>query len=119
VDGRVAFTRYSRNRWTAFGSPHAEDWLEVQLARPAAVSRVELYLFADGRGVAEPASFRLEAWVNGRWITVPERSRIPREPTAWALNSVQLEPTTTSRVRVVFVHDGSDRSGLTELRIFE
>jgi hypothetical protein len=119
VDGRIAFTRYSRNRWTAFGSPHAEDWLEVELARPAAVSRMELYLYADGRGVAAPTSFRIEAWVDGGWVEARERSRSPRRPTPWAVNTVLIEPMTTSRVRVLFSHDGANRSGLTELRIFE
>jgi len=119
VDGRLSFTRYSRNRWTAYGSPDAEDWLEVALDGERAVRRVELYLYGDGRGVGAPAAYRVEAWREGAWAPVAERSRVPERPTAWALNTVELEPVETSRLRVVFTHDGALRSGLTEVRVFE
>lgn len=119
VDGRLSFTRYSRNRWTAYGSPDAEDWLEVALDGEHAVRRVELYLYGDGRGVGAPAAYRLEAWRDGAWAPVAERGRAPERPTAWALNAVELEPVETARLRVVFTHDGTLRSGLTEVRVFE
>ncbi|MDP2955420.1 MAG: discoidin domain-containing protein [Longimicrobiales bacterium] len=119
VDGRLSFTRYSRNRWTCFGSANAEDWLEVDFGAPRAVGRVELYLYGDGRGVAAPRSYRVEAWVGGAWVATAERARMPPLPMAWALNVVELEPVETERVRVVFTHAGELRSGLTELRVFE
>jgi hypothetical protein len=119
VDGRLSFTRYSRNRWTAFGSPNAEDWLEVDFGAPRRLGRVELYLYGDGRGVGAPAAYRVEAWNGSAWSPVTERSRVPDKPTAWALNTLTLEPVEAPRVRVVFTHDGAMRSGLTELRVFE
>jgi hypothetical protein len=118
VDGRISFTRYSRNRWTAYGSPNAADWLEVDFGAPRAVGRVELYLYGDGRGVAAPAAYRVETWNGRTWVGATERTRVPRTPTAWALNTVELEPVEASRLRVTFTHDGSMRSGLTELRVF-
>jgi hypothetical protein len=117
VDGRLSFTRYSRNRWTAFGSPNAEDWVEVDFGTPRSVGRVELYLYGDGRGVAAPRSYRIEAWNGTAWVVAGERARTPEAPTAWALNTVALEPLETQRLRVVFTHDGDARSGLTELRV--
>jgi len=119
VDGRLSFTRYSRNRWTAYGSPNAEDWLEVDFGGLRRVGSVELYLFGDGRGVAAPRSYRIEAWIGDSWVRAAERARTPENPTAWALNTVTLEPVETSRLRVVFTHDGELRSGVTELRVFE
>jgi len=118
VDGRLFFTRYSRNRWTAYGSPHAEDWLAVDFGSPRSVGRVELYLFGDGRGVAEPRSYRIETWNGEAWVAAAERARTPELPTAWALNAVEIEPVETARLRVVFTHDGALRSGVTELRVF-
>jgi hypothetical protein len=117
VDGRLSFTRYSRNRWTAYGSPNAEDWLEVDFGAPRAVGRVDLYLYGDGRGVAAPGAYRIEAWDGKTWMEVTERARTPEAPTAWALNTVELEPVETSRLRVTLTHDGVMRSGLTELRV--
>ncbi len=117
VDGRLSFTRYSRNRWTAYGSPNAEDWLEVDFGVPRPVGLVELYLYGDGRGVAAPAAYRIETWDGSAWVTARERARLPETPTAWALNTVEIEPMEVSRLRVVFTHDGTLRSGLTELRV--
>ena len=117
VDGRLSFTRYARNRWTAYGSPNAEDWLEVDFGKPRTVGSVELYLYGDGRGVGAPRSYRIEAWDGEAWTAVVERARTPASPRAWALNAVELEPLEISRLRVVFTHDGEMRSGLTELRV--
>jgi hypothetical protein len=117
VDGRLSFTRYSRNRWTAYGSPNGEDWLEVDFGSPLRVGRVELYLLADGRGVAAPRSYRIETWNGSAWVAAAERARTPATPTAWALNVVELGPVEASRLRVLFTHDGALRSGLTELRV--
>lgn len=117
VDGQIALTRYSRNRWTAYGSPNRTDWLEVDLGEVRTVARVELFLFADGGGVAAPADYRVQLWLDGRWQDV-DASRVPEEPLAWALNMVRIEPTETSRVRVVFSHALPQASGVSELRIW-
>jgi hypothetical protein len=50
-------------------------------------------------------------------VAATERTRTPETPTAWALNTVELEPVEASRLRVAFTHDGATRSGLTELRV--
>ncbi|NJD20927.1 MAG: discoidin domain-containing protein, partial [Gemmatimonadetes bacterium] len=119
VDGRIALTRYSRNRWTAYGSPNAEDWLEVDFGAGRRVGKIELYLFGDGRGLAAPRAYRVETWDGRGWAGAVERARTPESPAAWTLNTVELEPVETSRIRVVFTHDGAARSAVTELRVFE
>ncbi|MCG6988754.1 MAG: discoidin domain-containing protein, partial [Gemmatimonadetes bacterium] len=118
VDGRIAFTRYSRDRWTAYGSPHAEDWLAVDFGAPRRVGRVELYLYGDGGGIAAPAAFRVEVWDGDGWHPAAERARDPTRPTAWAVNTVLLQPVQASRVRVVFTHALPAVTGVTEMRVF-
>jgi hypothetical protein len=118
VDGRIGFTRYSSNRWTAYSSPHAEDWLEVDFGAPSPVGRAELFLFGDGRGVAAPLEYRIERWTRDGWAEVPLLVRDPSEPTAWALNTVTFEPVLTERVRVIFTHALPAVSGVTELRLW-
>jgi len=118
VDGRITFTRYSRNRWTAFGSPNPSDWLEVDFEGEHEVRRVELFLYGDGGGVAAPESYRIEVWRDGRWTVAEEEGRMPLLPTAWARNVVELKPLTTDRVRVVFRHALPAASGVAELEVF-
>jgi hypothetical protein len=119
IDGRIALTRYSRNRWTAYQSPNAEDWLEVDFGRAQRVSRVELFLLGDGRGVAPPASYRIEAWYAGGWHPVDESDRDPKNAMGWALNTVRFAPVVAERVRVVFVHAPPTFSGISEIRIWK
>lgn len=118
VDGRISFTRYSRNRWTAYASPNLSDWLEVDFGQPREIRRVELYLYGDGRGVAAPTEFGIEIWDGSRWLRGEEASRVPAEPLAWARNVVELVPVTGEKVRVVFRHALPAASGVSEIQIF-
>jgi hypothetical protein len=118
ADGRLALTRYSRNRWTAFGSPKAEDWLEVDFGEPKSVGRVELFLYGDGQGVGAPEDFWVQVRTEGGWQTVTTTVREPEEPMAWALNRLEFEPEVTRRVRVVFRHSRPFASGVVEVRVF-
>lgn len=114
-DGVVAFTRYSRNRWTALGSPNASDWIELDLGAPTTVGRVELYLWGDGDRVRAPTNYTIHLWDGVTWRAARERSRFPARPLADARNVVTIEPATASRVRVVFEHARPAVTGLTEL----
>jgi len=118
VDGRLAFTRYSRNRWTGYGSPNARDWLEVDLGEAREVGRVELFLFGDGRGVAAPAVYDVEVWTGRGWEEVVPLGRSPAAPTAWAVNTLVMEPVTTPKVRVLFTHPQPAFAGVTEIRLW-
>jgi len=118
VDGRLALTRYSRNRWTAYDSPNWEDWLEVAFGELQTVGRVELFLYGDGRGIAAPEEYRVEVWAEGVWRPVTPIRRDPEEPLAWALNRLEFQPEETQRVRVVLRHARPSASGVAEVRIF-
>jgi len=118
VDGRLTFTRYSRNRWTAYNSPNPEDWLEVDFGEPRTVGRIELFLYGDGRGVAAPLEYRFERWNENGWEAMEVLVRKPETPTAWATNTSTFEPVTTRRVRVVFRHAAPAFTGVTEMRIW-
>ncbi len=118
VDGKLSLTRYSRNRWTAYRSPNARDWLEVDLGEEREVGRIELYLYGDGRGVAAPAEYAVEVWTVDGWREAPAVRRIPALPAAWAMNTVELEPVRTTRLRVRFTHQPPAVAGVTEIRVW-
>jgi hypothetical protein len=118
ADMQVAFSYYSRNRWTAAGSPNASDWLEVDFGAPRQVGEVELYLWGDGRAVRAPRRIAVQYWDGARWADARERSRLPERPAAWAVNVVRLEPVRTTRVRAVFEHDLPAFTGVTELMVW-
>ena len=114
-DGVVAFTRYSRNRWSAVGSPNASDSVELDLGGPTTIGRVELYLWGDDDRVRAPKNYTIQLWDGKTWRPARERSRFPARPPSSARNVVLIEPSKTSRLRVLFEHDRPAVSGLTEL----
>ena len=116
---QIAFTRYSRNRWTAYRSPNARDWVELDLGAPRAIEVIDLYLYADGRGLAPPRSYVVELWDGSQWIEAQELGRTPETPTGSALNRIRLVPTITERVRVTFEHESGTFTGVTEIMIVE
>jgi hypothetical protein len=116
-DMRVAFTKYSRNRWSAVGSPNAQDWVAVDFGSAKSVRRVELYIFGDDGRIKAPREYTLQFWDGNGWRDAKVLSRLPQRPLASARNVVELEPVTTSRVRVVLEHDLPGFSGISELII--
>ena len=83
------------------------------------MGRVELFLFGDGHGVAAPEEYRIELWRDTGWEAATIRSRVPEEPMAWALNSVELEPVQARKLRVILRPALPAATGVSELRIFE
>ena len=116
-DLQFAFTRYSRNRWTAYGSPHASDWVEIDFGQLRVVRSVELYFWGDSAGVKAPRKYAIRYWTGSRWADALVVSRAPAVPTVSAMNLVRVKPLRTSRIRAVFQHDLPAFTGLTELVI--
>lgn len=116
-DLRVAFTRYSRNRWTAYQSPNPRDWVEIDLGVERTVRAVELFLYGDDAGIRAPRDYTVQIWTGSAWQDALVRSRAPARPLASARNVVVIEPVVTSRVRVLLEHDLPAFSGITELII--
>jgi len=118
-DMRVAFSHYSRNRWTASGTPNAQDWVEVNLPAPHRVETVELYLWGDGVRVKAPRRYTVECWDGRTWRAARVLSQVPAVPQVSSVNTVHIEPVMTARVRIVFEHDVPAASGMTEVIILE
>lgn len=119
VDGRMALTRYSRNRWAAYGSPNNEDWFEVDFGEDRAPAEVEVFFYADGQGVAAPAEYRVELWDGSSWSPAQLLERTPETPLAWARNTVRLIPRPASRLRLILQHRPPTAPGIAEVRIWE
>lgn len=118
VDGRISFLPSPFNRWTSYESQQNEDWYEVDFGQATKVARAVLHLYDDRGGVQAPLSFRVEFWNEGRWQSVDDEKHEPAEPAGSQANLVQFSPVVTTKLRIVFVHRGSAKSGLTELEIW-
>ncbi len=118
-DGRIAFTAASHDRWTAYGSPHPSDWVEIAFGAPRTVHALDLYLWGDSAGVKAPKAYTVQVWSAGRWTDARVLARTPERPATWADNAVRIAPVTTDRVRVIFQHDLPAFTGVTELMVWD
>jgi hypothetical protein len=114
----VAFSRYSRNRWTAFGSPNASDWVQLEFPARQRVEKIELYLWGDGGGVKAPKRYTIQTWNGIAWTDAHVVSQVPQAPQVASVNTVHIAPVMTDKVRVVFEHDLPATTGVTELKIW-
>lgn len=121
IDGKLSFRPTPMNRWTSYGSPNPDDWLEVDFGEKKKVGRAILHLFSDGGGVKAPKNYMVEGWTGTEWKEIPNQKMNPEEPTGGMANTVTFPPVTVDKLRVVFTHigQGDSRSGVTELEVWE
>jgi 3-keto-disaccharide hydrolase/F5/8 type C domain-containing protein len=117
-DGKTVFAERPSNRWTSFESPNASDWLEIDFGVPKDISRIELAIYDDRRGVRVPSDYRAEVWENGAWIAVKSPKKSPLQPVGGQYNQIQFDRSRTSKVRIVFIHRGRARSGVSEILVW-
>ena len=118
IDGKIIFLPTPMNRWTSYESPNESDWLEIDFGESQTVGRAVLHLYDDRGGVQPPKDYRVQAWTGQAWRDVDVISREPEQPTGSMANTVTFAPVEAEKVRVLFVHDGRARSGLTELELW-
>jgi hypothetical protein len=117
-DGRTNFSPAPHNRWTSYESPNASDWVQIDFGAIKEFSRIELAIYDDGGGVQAPASYTVQYWDGGRWREALEQRKSPEKPVGGQINEVRFRKVKATRVRIVFVHKGKVRSGLTELLVW-
>jgi len=141
VDGNYWYHQSPPNRWTAGGSESATDWFAVDFGVERPVEAVKLnFLDDEGRTdlvaaggaavvgdsapeglrpdplpVRLPATYRLEAWMDGAWHEIPRQRRRPAAPAGRRANVVTFGEIRTTKVRVVLSHQAGATSGLSEL----
>ncbi len=118
TDGRKSYQPNPVNRWTSYGSPNAQDWLEVDFGEAKEVRRVELYIYDDKGGVQPPTSYTVQSYTGTEWQDIANQKKNPALPAGSAQNTVTFDSVTTSKLRVLFTNRDKARSGLTELEIF-
>jgi hypothetical protein len=111
----VIYEATPMNRWTAYGSPNATDWLEINFGAPKQINRIDLCLYDDHGGVQPPKSYSIQIWNGSEWQEIPDQVKSPTKPLGSSVNTVTFPKQTTTKFRVMFMNDGQARSGLTEI----
>jgi hypothetical protein len=119
IDGKTNFLPTPTNRWTSYESPNASDWLEVDIGEAKTFRRVELAIYDDRGGVQPPIKYEVEVWDGKDWKPVANAKFSPGKPTGSAFNEVTFDEAKASKVRVVFTHAGTARSGVSEVFVWK
>ena len=101
-----------------FGTWPATDTqiVEYSWEAPITTDRVDVYWWADGRGIGLPTAWRVEFW-NGKTF-VRTKGPGPVAITRDAFNEARFDPVTTNRLRLVIDGDGKLSIGLLQWRVW-
>ncbi len=118
IDGRTVFLPSPMNRWTSYESKSESDWLEIDFGKPTEFRRVELAIYDDRGGVQPPSHYVIEYWKEEQWHEVAKMQRSPEKAVGSQWNEARFEPVTSSKLRIVFTHQGKARSGVSEVMVW-
>jgi hypothetical protein len=109
--------------WGDFGSPNAQDWLELDLGRPTRFDDVKLYFYSNkafgsgGSTYREPATYTIQYFDGTSWVDIAGQQANPAAPAA-NLNEVRFPAVHAQRVRVLMTRTAGFAVGLKEVQIF-
>jgi hypothetical protein len=103
------------NGWSTLGSPHAQDWYEVDFGHTVQLARAQLSFFGDQNRFAAPDAFRVQVWRDGGWRDIATLSH----PAANGVTPVAWAPIASDRLRVVFTPRLGRALRLVELKVFQ
>ncbi len=118
IDGITNFLATPTNRWTSYESKTETDWLEINFGKSAEFRRVDLAIYDDRGGVQTPLKYEIEIWNGQTWETVNDVTRAPEKPAGSQWNSATFAPVNSDKLRIVFTNNGSARSGVTEVMVW-
>ena len=119
LDGETAYNYYTHARWSARGSPHAVDRVRIDLAEPATIEAVDVYLWAwESRGTAAPAALDVEVWDGDAWIAPRALERGPEPALPMARWRIRFEPLRTDRLQVSFTHARPAAAAASEIVVW-
>jgi hypothetical protein len=115
LDGRVWFFPEMVNGWSTTGAAGREQWFAVDFGRATRVHAAELAFFGDGKRIAAPAAYRLQAWRADAWRDLPAVA-----PTAVenGITRITWPATVSDRVRVVLRNTPDTAARLVEFKVF-
>ena len=103
----------SYGNWNKTGT----QWVEYQWDRPIVTNGVEVYWWADGRGVNIPKASRLYYWTGDAYAPVPGGETVDVERDQF--NKVDFEKITTTKLRLEIDSDGNFSTGILEWRVWD
>jgi hypothetical protein len=115
LDGRVWFFPEMVNGWSTTGASGREQWFAVDFGRTTRVQSAELAFFGDGKAIAAPLAYRLQAWRAGSWQDLPA---VAPRAVENGITRLSWPTTATTKVRIVLRNTPGTAARLVEFKVF-
>jgi len=115
LDGRVWFFPEMVNGWSTSGADGREQWFAVDFGRTTKIHAAELAFSGNGKGVAAPVAYRLQAWRDSRWSDLPTIAPAAVEN---GITRVTWPATVATKLRIVLRNTPKTAARLVEFKVF-
>ena len=92
------------------------QWIDYRWSQPVSTDHVDVYWWADGRGIAAPRSARLLYWNGSTYV--PVRNAHGGGVATDRYNRTTFDRITTDRLRLEFVGDGRTSAGVLQWKVW-
>ena len=92
------------------------QWVQYDWSKPITTDKIDVYWWADGRGVGTPASGRLLYWNGTEFHPVPNARGLG--VAADQFNTTTFDPVQTDKLRLEIVSDGKKSTGILEWKVY-
>ena len=80
--------------------------------------RIELAIYDDHGGVQSPTEYTVQYFTGKEWGDVDNCLKVPEQPIGGQWNEARFSAVTSSKLRIVFSHRGTSRSGVSEVLVW-
>jgi hypothetical protein len=105
--------RGSYGNWPRTGT----QWVQYDWSQPISTAKVDVYWWADGRGVHAPKACRLLYWDGNAFVPVGNASGLGVAENQY--NTTTFDEVRTSKLRLEIDSDGSFSTGVLEWRVLD
>lgn len=110
-------SRYNRpasyGNWPMRGT----QWVQYEWSQPISTAKIDVYWWADGRGVHAPKASRLLYWDGNAFVPVKNASGLGVAENQY--NTTTFDEVTTSKLKLEIDSDGEFSTGILEWKVYD
>jgi DUF1680 family protein len=93
------------------------QWVEYSWSRPVSTDRIDVYFYADGRGLRAPEAYRIQYWNGQSFVNVPDASGLGVSLNRY--NTTTFSEIISQRIRLEFDSAGTFSVGILRWRVYD
>jgi DUF1680 family protein len=105
--------RGSYGNWNRTGT----QWVQYDWSQPISTNKVDVYWWADGRGIGLPKACRVLYWNKDEFVEVKNVEGLGVDPNQF--NTTTFDEVTTPKLRLEIDSDGTLSTGILEWKVYD